>query len=329
MIGHLRTIKWFQPLWPLWPPCVYCIFKFYTKQSQNCKVKMCWPLSFQNSDTANLEPSVQRLTSMTPSSSLPSTSLLLTLALSMASNFTITASILDTMLPMECSILSTRLTSLRHIMVPYSAKANIIVCNHGIIHNNKRYLHLKFFIGNTAWAAATTTRAVSAVLIVVLLRVLLGPWEAPPADGSRQWVAFQLQVLLSQSSDVKKNGFLRDGAMPLTLSFSRSSLICWCSCSVSSWSPSWSYLAKMAWISASVWPFLREKQSGKADISKERCAENQNRVFFTLSDPDEVRQNSICRRLAAECRWCHLQLSSSASASSELCYIPERETAES
>ncbi|TNN89464.1 hypothetical protein EYF80_000067 [Liparis tanakae] len=53
-----------------------------------------------------------RLTSMTPSSSRPSTSLLLSTALSMVSNFTITASILDTMLPIECSILSTRLTSL-------------------------------------------------------------------------------------------------------------------------------------------------------------------------------------------------------------------------
>lgn len=56
----------------------------------------------------------QQLTSITPSSSLPSTSLLFSTALSMVSNFTITASILDTMLPIECSILSTRLTSLRN-----------------------------------------------------------------------------------------------------------------------------------------------------------------------------------------------------------------------
>lgn len=46
----------------------------------------------------------------------------------------------------------------------------------------------------------------------------------------------------------------------LTLSFSRSSLICWCSCSVSSWSPSRSYLAKMASISASECPFLQTHQ---------------------------------------------------------------------
>lgn len=62
-----------------------------------------------------------QLTSMTPSSILPSKSLLLSLALSMASSFTITASILDTMLPIECSILSTRLTSLRRqkALVPH------------------------------------------------------------------------------------------------------------------------------------------------------------------------------------------------------------------
>lgn len=149
----------------------------------------------------------------------------------------------------------------------YYTKANLIFffffCNYSIIYDNKRYPHLKFFIGNTAWAAATTTRAVSAVLIVVLLRVLLGTREAPPADGSSQRVAFQLQILLSWSSDVmKKNAFLSEPGrvIPLTPSFSRSSLICWCSWSVSSWSPSWSYLAKMAWISASVWPFLRGKE---------------------------------------------------------------------
>lgn len=67
------------------------------------------------------------------------------------------------------------------------------------------------------------------------------------------------------------------------------------------------------------------KQSGNAHISKERLNENQNRAFFTLSDPDEVRQNSICRRPAVDCQWCHLQLFSSASASSKLCCIPERE----
>lgn len=53
------------------------------------------------------------LTSVTPSNSLPNTSLLFSLALSMASSFTITASILETMLPMECSMRSTRLMSLR------------------------------------------------------------------------------------------------------------------------------------------------------------------------------------------------------------------------
>lgn len=218
----------------------------------------------------------------------------------------------------------------------YDAKANIYIyffCNYSITNEDKRYPHLKFFIGNTAWAAATTTRAVSAVLIVVLLRVLLGSGEAPPADGSSQWVAFQLQILLSWSSDVmKKCVFVQtgraDGVMPLTLSFSRSSLICWCSCSVSSWSPSWSYLAKMAWISASVWPFLRERrerQSGNTDVSHERWNENHSRAFFTLSDPDEVPQSSACRRPAVECQWCHRRPSSSASASSKLCYTPERE----
>lgn len=42
----------------------------------------------------------------------PSTSLLFILALSMTSNFTMTASIFDTMLPIECSMRSTRRTSL-------------------------------------------------------------------------------------------------------------------------------------------------------------------------------------------------------------------------
>ena len=42
-----------------------------------------------------------------------------------------------------------------------------------------------------------------------------------------------------------------------TLSFSKSSLICWCSCSVSSWSPSRSYFVNIASISASVWSFLK------------------------------------------------------------------------
>lgn len=53
-------------------------------------------------------------------------------------------------------------------------------------------------------------------------------------------------------------GLLSPGTpQALTLSFSKSSLICWCSRSVSSWSPSWSYLVNMASISASVWPFLK------------------------------------------------------------------------
>lgn len=64
------------------------------------------------------------------------------------------------------------------------------------MYDNKSYIHLKFFIGNAARAAAPATRAVSAVLIVILLGVLLRTWKAPPTDGSSQRVAFQLQVLL-------------------------------------------------------------------------------------------------------------------------------------
>lgn len=65
------------------------------------------------------------LTSATPSSSLPSTSLLFSLARSMISSFTITASILDTMLPMECSIRSTRLTRLQKTTV---GKDKVTLC---------------------------------------------------------------------------------------------------------------------------------------------------------------------------------------------------------
>lgn len=65
----------------------------------------------------------------------------------------------------------------------------------------------------------------------------------------------------------------------LTLSLSRSSRICWCSCSVRSGSPSWSYLAKMAWISASVWPFL----------SKERNKNIENQLYD--SNIEQIKHN--------------------------------------
>lgn len=57
-------------------------------------------------------PNKSEFTSVTPSSSLPNTSLLFSLTLSIASNFTMTASILETILPMECSMRSTRRTNL-------------------------------------------------------------------------------------------------------------------------------------------------------------------------------------------------------------------------
>lgn len=66
-----------------------------------------------------------------------------------------------------------------------------------VARNDQRYIHSVFFIGDATRAAAATTRAVAAVLIVVLLRVVLGAWEAPPTAGSGQRIAFQLQVLLA------------------------------------------------------------------------------------------------------------------------------------
>ena len=62
----------------------------------------------------------------------------------------------------------------------------------------------------------------------------------------------------TKSSTVSFSHSTMQHRLSRTLSFSRSSLICWCSCSVSSWSPSRSYLAKMASISASVCPFLQD-----------------------------------------------------------------------
>lgn len=58
-------------------------------------------------------------------------------------------------------------------------------------------LHLKFFIGDPPWAAATATRAVATVLIIILLRVVLGTREAPTSAGSSKRIAFQIQVLLA------------------------------------------------------------------------------------------------------------------------------------
>lgn len=80
------------------------------------------------------------------------------------------------------------------------------------------------------------------------------PDPSPPSiRAERHWTSAGVVAGGGEGGSTKWNKL---SASSLTLSLSRSSLICWCSCSVSSWSPSWSYLAKMAWISASVWPFL-------------------------------------------------------------------------
>ena len=50
----------------------------------------------------------------------------------------------------------------------------------------KEIVHLKLLVRHAPRAATATTGAVSAVLVVILLRVVLGAGEAPPTGGSGQ-----------------------------------------------------------------------------------------------------------------------------------------------
>lgn len=85
-------------------------------------------------------------TSVILSKSLFMVSRLWTLALSIASSFTSTASIFDTMLPMECSIRSTRRLSLRkeNILLSRSdLRRFLMLINHGAANNKlKFYTHI-------------------------------------------------------------------------------------------------------------------------------------------------------------------------------------------